>query len=401
MSHVMNTYKRLPVAFERGAGVWVWDTHGKRYLDALAGIAVCGLGHSHPRLVQAISAQAGMLIHTSNLYGIELQEQLADRLAAISGMDEVFFCNSGCEANEAAIKIARLYGHGKGIELPAILVLEKAFHGRTIATLSATGSRKVQAGFEPLVGGFVRVPFDDLAAVRKVAANNRSVVAVLVELIQGEGGINICGADYLRGLREICDANGWLLMLDEVQSGTGRTGKWFAFQHSGVTPDVMTLAKGLASGVPIGACLTAGSADGVFKPGNHGSTFGGNPLACAAALATLDIIEAENLMANATAMGDFIRDGLHAKLDGVAGVREIRGKGLMIGIELDFPCGDLVAQALAGGLLINVTDDNVVRLLPPLNIKRDECEVLVTMLAPLIADFLARSGAAQPAAKTA
>ncbi|MBI2224540.1 MAG: aspartate aminotransferase family protein [Betaproteobacteria bacterium] len=401
MSHVMNTYKRLPVAFERGAGVWVWDTHGKRYLDALAGIAVCGLGHSHPRLVEAITAQAGRLIHTSNLYEIELQERLADRLAAVSGMEEAFFCNSGCEANEAAIKIARLYGHGRGIESPATIVMDKSFHGRTMATLSATGSRKVQAGFEPLVAGFVRVPFDDLAAVRKVAENNRSVVAVLVELIQGEGGINICGAGYLHGLREICDANGWLLMLDEVQSGTGRTGKWFAFQNSGVKPDVMTLAKGLASGVPIGACLAAGPAAGVFKPGNHGSTFGGNPLACAAALATLDIIETENLMANAAAMGDFVCDSLRAKFGGIAGVREIRNKGLMIGIELDFPCGDLVTQALAAGLLINVTDDNVVRLLPPLTIKRDEAELLVEMLAPLITDFLARSSAAQPAVKTA
>jgi len=400
MSHVMNTYKRLPVAFERGAGIWVWDKQGKRCLDALTGIAVCGLGHSHPRLVEAITAQAGRLIHTSNLYEIELQERLADRLAAISGMDEVFFCNSGCEANEAAIKIARLYGHGKSIELPAIIVMDKSFHGRTIATLSATGSRKVQAGFEPLVGGFVRVPFDDLAAVRKVAENNRSVVAVLVELIQGEGGINICGADYLRGLREICDANGWLLMLDEVQSGTGRTGKWFAFQHSGVKPDVMALAKGLASGVPIGACLTAGPAAGVFKPGNHGSTFGGNPLACTAALATLDIIESENLMANATAMGEFIRDSLHAKLEGVAGVREIRGKGLMIGIELDFPCNELVMSALDAGLLINVTDDNVVRLLPPLTITRDETKLLLTTLTPLITDFLARQSTAQPAVKT-
>jgi acetylornithine aminotransferase len=401
MSHVMNTYKRLPVALERGAGSWVWDKQGKRYLDALAGIAVCGLGHSHPKLVQAITAQAGKLIHCSNLYEIELQEQLADRLAAISGMDEAFFCNSGCEANEAAIKIARLYGHGKDVELPAIIVMEKAFHGRTIATLSATGSRKVQAGFEPLVGGFVRVPFDDLAAVRKVAENNRNVVAVLVELIQGEGGINICGADYLHGLREICDANQWLLMLDEVQSGTGRTGKWFAFQHSGVKPDVMTLAKGLASGVPIGACFAAGPAAGVFKPGNHGSTFGGNPLACAAALATLEIIETENLMANAIAMGEVICNGLRAKLSGVAGVREIRGKGLMIGIELVVPCNDLVKQALAAGLLINVTDDTVVRLLPPLTINRDEAELLVAMLAPLITEFLASQHASQPAAKTA
>jgi len=401
MSHVMNTYKRLPVVFERGEGCWVWDKQGKRYLDALAGIAVCGLGHSHPKLVQAITAQAAKLIHTSNLYGIELQEQLGERLAAISGMDEVFFCNSGCEANEAAIKVARLYGHGRGIEMPAIIVLEKAFHGRTIATLSATGSRKVQAGFEPLVAGFARVPFDDLAAVRKVAENNRNVVAVLVELIQGEGGINVCGTGYLRGLREICDANGWLLMLDEVQSGTGRTGKWFAFQHSGVKPDVMTLAKGLASGVPIGACLAAGPAAGVFKPGNHGSTFGGNPLACAAALATLAIIESENLMANAIVMGDFIRDAVRAKLDGVAGVREIRGQGLLIGIELEFPCDELVRHALDAGLLINVTDDDVIRLLPPLTIKRDEAEQLVAMLVPLITDFLARSRAAPPALKSA
>ena len=396
----MHTYKRLPLALERGSGSWVWDKQGKRYLDALCGIAVCGLGHSHPRLVQAITEQVGKLIHTSNLYEIERQEQLGDRLAAISGMDEVFLCNSGCEANEAAIKLARLYGHGKGIDLPAIIVMEKAFHGRTIATLSATGSRKVQAGFEPLVPGFVRVAFDDLAAVRKVAENNRNVVAVLVELIQGEGGINICHADYLHGLREICNANGWLLMLDEVQSGTGRTGKWFAFQHSGVIPDVMTLAKGLASGVPIGACLAAGPAAGVFKPGNHGSTFGGNPLACTAALATLDIIESEGLMANASTMGDFIRDGMRARLDGVAGVREIRGKGLMIGIELEYPCDEIVNKALEAGLLISVTNDCVIRLLPPLTFKRAEAEQLVAMLAALITDFLRRR-AAQPAAQTA
>ncbi len=397
----MNTYKRLPLALERGAGSWVWDKQGKRYLDALCGIAVCGLGHSHPKLVQAITEQVNKLIHTSNLYEIESQERLGDRLAAISGMDEVFFCNSGCEANEAAIKIARLYGHGKSIETPAIIVMEKAFHGRTIATLSATGSRKVQAGFEPLVPGFVRVAFDDLAAVRKVADSNRNVVAVLVELIQGEGGINICHADYLRGLREICDANGWLLMLDEVQSGTGRTGKWFAFQHSGVRPDVMTLAKGLASGVPIGACLAAGAAAGVLKPGNQGSTLGGNPLACTAALATLDIIESEKLMPNASAMGDFIRDGIRAGLDRASGVREIRGVGLMIGIELAYPCDELVRHALAAGLLINVTDENVIRLLPPLNIERDDAAQLVATLAPLIKDFLDRQHAAQPAIQTA
>jgi acetylornithine aminotransferase len=401
MSHVMHTYKRLPVTFDRGEGCWLWDKQGKRYLDALAGIAVCGVGHSHPRLVKAISEQAARLVHTSNLYEIERQEQLGERLAALSGMDEVFFCNSGCEANEAAIKVARLYGHGKGIDAPAIIVLEKAFHGRTIATLSATGSRKVQAGFEPLVPGFVRVPFDDLAAVKKVAENNHNVVAVLVELIQGEGGINICHDGYLNGLREICNANGWLLMLDEVQSGIGRTGKWFAFQHSGVKPDVMTLAKGLASGVPIGACLTAGPATGVFKPGNHGSTFGGNPLACAAALETLAIIDDEKLMANAVTMGDFINAGLRAALAGSKGVREIRNKGLMIGIELDMECNQLVKDALADGLLINVTADNVVRLLPPLNMQRAEAEQLVKQLGALINRFLANAGAAQAAVKTA
>ena len=401
MSHVMHTYKRLPVTFERGEGCWLWDKQGKRYLDALAGIAVCGVGHSHPRLVKAISEQAAQLVHTSNLYEIERQEQLGDRLAAISGMDEVFFCNSGCEANEAAIKVARLYGHGKGIDTPAIIVLEKAFHGRTIATLSATGSRKVQAGFEPLVPGFVRVPFDDLAAVRKVASNNHNVVAVLVELIQGEGGINICHDDYLQGLREICDANGWLLMLDEVQSGIGRTGQWFAFQHSGVKPDVMTLAKGLASGVPIGACMVSGRATGVFKPGNHGSTFGGNPLACAAALATLSIIEDEKLMANAVAIGEFINSGMRAALASHAGVREIRNKGLMIGIELDIECSELVKLALADGLLINVTADNVVRLLPPLIMQRAEAQQVITQLGALITAFLAANRIAPAKAKTA
>jgi len=401
MSHVMHTYKRLPVTFERGEGCWLWDKEGKRYLDALAGIAVVGIGHSHPRFVQTLTAQAARLVHTSNVYEIENQEALGARLAAISGMDEVFFCNSGCEANEAALKIARLYGHHKGIEMPAIIVMEKAFHGRTIATLSATGSRKVQAGFEPLVPGFARVPFDDFAAIKKVAESNRNVVAVLVELIQGEGGINICHPEYLHGLREICDANGWLLMLDEVQSGVGRTGKWFAFQHSGVKPDVMTLAKGLASGVPIGACIAAGPAAGVFKPGNHGSTFGGNPLACAAALVTLDIIEQDNLMANAVAMGQFIHDGFAAQLKGIAGVRDIRNMGLMIGIELAYPCEELVKSALAAGLLINVTNDNVIRLLPPLVIKREEAAQIVAILSPLIADFLARNSDAQPAAKTA
>ncbi len=401
MSHVMNTYARLPVAFVRGEGVWLWDANGKRYLDAMAGIAVCGLGHSHPRFVAALREQVGRLIHTSNLYEITLQERLADRLAAISGMDNVFFCNSGCEANEAAIKLARLYGHKKDIESPAIVVMENAFHGRTIATLSATGSRKVQAGFEPLVAGFVRVPFDDLPAVGRVAEANRNVVAVLVELLQGEGGVNVCHDGYLRGLREICDAHGWLLMLDEVQSGTGRTGEWFAFQHSGVMPDVMPLAKGLANGVPIGACVAAGQAAELFKPGNHGSTFGGNPLACAAGLATLSIIEEERLMENAVRTGDFIRAELARRLAGAKGVREVRGQGLMIGIELEYPCGELVMQGLEQGVLINVTVDNVVRLLPPLVMSREEAELLVATLAPLIAGFLEKQQVPQAAAQSA
>ena len=390
MSHLMKTYSRQPVTFVKGEGVWLWDSSGKRYLDALAGVAVNSLGHAHPKLTQAICEQASRLIHTSNIYGIAEQSRLADRLCALSGMDRAFFCNSGCEANEAAIKLARLYGHHKDIENPAIVVMDKAFHGRTLATLSATGSRKVQAGFEPLVAGFVRVPFDDLDAVRHVATNNLNVVAVLVEPIQGEGGINIPrdAAGYLRGLREICDQHGWLLMLDEVQSGVGRTGTWFAFQHTGIVPDVMTLAKGLGSGVPIGACLARGLAADVFTPGKHGSTFGGNPLACIAALATLDTIEQDRLCAHAEQLGNFIRENLEARLNGVAGVVAMRNAGLMIGIELDRPCGDLIKLALEAGLLINVTADTVVRLLPPLVMKQDEAQQLVDILARLIKTFL-------------
>ena len=399
MSHVMNTYARLPVAFVRGEGCWLWDAQGKRYLDGVAGVAVCGLGHAHPKYVAALREQAGTLVHTSNLYEIALQERLADRLSAIAGMENVFFCNSGCEANEAAIKLARLFGHKKGVESPAIIVMEKAFHGRTLATLSATGSRKAQAGFEPLVSGFVRVPFDDLDAVRRVAENNRSVVAVLVELLQGEGGVNVCHDDYLAGLREICDANGWLLMLDEVQSGMGRTGRWFAFQHSGIKPDVMPLAKGLGNGVPIGACLAAGPAAQLFKPGSHGSTFGGNPLCCAAALATLSIIEEERLMENAVRIGDFIRSTIAQRLAGTRGIKEIRGKGLMIGIELEQPCSELVQQALEKGVLVNVTVDNVIRLLPPLVMKREEAELLISTLVPLITAHLEKHSAPQAAAQ--
>ncbi|OGT00209.1 MAG: acetylornithine aminotransferase [Gallionellales bacterium RIFCSPLOWO2_12_FULL_59_22] len=388
MSHVMNTYARIPVAFERGEGAWLWDTEGKRYLDALAGIAVNTLGHAHPRYTAALNAQIGKLIHCSNIYEVPEQEQLADKLCGLSGMQEVFFGNSGCEANEAAIKLARMYGHNKGIETPSVIVMEKAFHGRTLATLSATGNRKVQAGFEPLVKGFVRVPYDDLAAIEQVAAHNPDVVAVLVEPIQGEGGIRILDIHYLEQLRKICDQQNWLLMLDEVQCGIGRTGKWFAFQHTGILPDVMTLAKGLGSGVPIGACLTAGKAAGLFKPGNHGSTFGGNPLASVAGLTTLDIIEQDGLLAHAKELGKFFHDGFAAALQGVNGIRSIRGQGLMIGVELDKPCGDLVKQALAQGLLINVTADNVIRLLPPLVMSQDEARQTLDILCPLIKDFL-------------
>lgn len=389
MSHLMNTYVRLPVAFTHGRGARVYDEAGRGYLDALAGIAVSTLGHAHPRLVKAIAEQAGRILHASNIYRIREQEQLGDRLATLSGMDEVFLCNSGCEANEAAIKLARMFGHQKGVDVPAIVVMEKAFHGRTLATLSATGNRKVQAGFEPLVGGFVRVPFDDLAAVENVAANNQNVVAVLLEPIQGEGGIHVAHAEYLSGLRRICDERGWLLMFDEIQCGLGRTGTWFASQHAGVRPDVMTLAKGLGSGVPIGACLAAGSAASVFKPGNHGSTFGGNPLACTAALTTLAVIEEDGLLKRAATLGNKLRADFATALEGQAGIVAIRGDGLMIGIELDRPCGELVARALERGLLINVTADRVVRLLPPLVFSDDDARELVALLAPLIREFLA------------
>ncbi|TRZ96903.1 MAG: aspartate aminotransferase family protein [Rhodocyclaceae bacterium] len=388
MPHLMNIYGRLPIAFTHGQGCRLFDEQGKSYLDALAGIAVNTLGHNHSRLVKALSEQVGRLIHVSNLYRISEAEMLSDRLAAISCMEEVFFCNSGCEANEAAIKLARLYGHQQGIEQPAIIVMEQAFHGRTLATLSATGNRKVQAGFEPLVSGFVRVPFDDIAAIEQLATRNPNVVAVLFEPIQGEGGINLAHSDFMRSLRQICDRKNWLFMVDEVQCGTGRTGTWFAHQHAGILPDVMTLAKGLGSGVPIGACLAAGRAAGVFKPGNHGSTFGGNPLACVAALTTLDVIEADGLMARADKLGGAIRDGLRSGLSGVDGFVEVRGDGLMIGVELDRPCTDLVTRGLDAGFLINVTADKVVRLLPPLVMSDAEGAELVAGLVPLIKEFL-------------
>lgn len=389
-SSLMNTYSRLPVSFTHGQGVWLWDSNGKRYLDALSGIAVNTLGHAHPGLVSAIANQAGRLMHVSNLYEIAEQRALADKLAGISGMDNAFFCNSGCEANEAAIKLARLYGHHRNVDNPAIIVMDNAFHGRTLATLSATGNRKVQAGFEPLVSGFVRVPFDDIDAVRQLAGHSNGVVAVLVEPIQGEGGIRVGALDYLRELRRICDEQQWLLMLDEVQCGIGRTGKWFVYQQAGILPDVVTLAKGLAGGVPIGACLARGVAAGVFEPGKHGSTFGGNPLATTAAWTTLDIVERDGLRENAEAMGRLIQDGLRDRLRGQAGFVEVRGRGLMIGIQLDRACGELVGEALAAGLLINVTADNVVRLLPALVINEAEARQLVAELAALIAAFLQR-----------
>jgi acetylornithine/N-succinyldiaminopimelate aminotransferase len=388
VSYLMNTYARLPVTFVKGDGVWLWDDQGARYLDALSGIAVCGLGHCHPALSRALCEQATTLIHTSNLYHIENQELLAARLAGLSGLKKVFFCNSGAEANEAAIKLARLYGHNRGIGLPTIIVMERSFHGRTMATLTATGNRKTQAGFEPLLTGFVRVPYDDLTAVDQVAAHNKDIVAILLETYQGEGGVNFPQANYLQGLRRICDQNDWLLMLDEVQCGLGRTGKWFAFQHSDIVPDVMTLAKGLGSGVPIGACLAGEKAAEIFKPGNHASTFGGNPLACRAALTTLEVIEQEALLANAVTIGDFMREGFRQRLHRWLEVLNIRGQGMMIGIELPVPCGELVSEALKRHLLINVTSERVVRLLPALNMQQSEAEQIVAETSELIDQFL-------------
>ena len=389
----MNTYGRQPVTFVKGEGVWLTDTAGDRYLDALSGVAVNGLGHAHPKFVTALNAQIARLIHVSNIYQIAEQSALADKLAELSGMDRVFFCNSGCEANEAAIKLARLYGHNKGIDHPEIIVMDQSFHGRTMATLSATGNRKVQAGFEPLVSGFLRVACEDIEAVKTIASHKNNVVAILVEPVQGEGGIHIPASlkAYLQGLREICDANGWLLMLDDVQSGIARTGTWFAFQHTGIVPDVMTLAKGLGSGVPIGACVARGVAAETFTPGKHGSTFGGNPLATAAGLATLEIIAEEKLRENAQMVGDYIREQFTASLKGEAGVINIRNAGMMIGIELDRPCADLVKQALAAKLLINVTSEKVIRLLPSLVMSKQEADELVSRLTPLILNFLKAS----------
>lgn len=391
MPHVMNTYGRLPIALAYGRGCWVWDTEGRKYLDGLGGIAVNTLGHGHPKLVPALQEQVSRMIHCSNYYEVPLQEQLASRLCELSGLSAAFFCNSGLEANEGALKIARKYGHDKGITRPEIIVYEKAFHGRSIATLSATGNPKVQQGFEPLVEGFVRVPLNDIGAVRQVAQTNPNVVAVFLEVIQGEGGINQTRADYLREIRALCDEQGWLLMLDEVQCGLGRTGKWFAHQWAGIVPDVMPLAKGLGSGVPIGAIVVGPRAKDVLGPGNHGTTFGGNPLAMRAGVETLRIMEEERLLENAAGVGAVLRSALEEGLAGCKGVLEYRGQGLMIGIELDRPCGVLLKRAAEAGLMISVTADRVVRLLPPLILSADEARQIAAILCPLIRDFLAEA----------
>lgn len=393
MPHVMNTYGRLPVALSHGRGCEVWDTRGRRYLDALGGIAVNTLGHAHPKLVEALQAQIGQLIHCSNYYESPLQEQLATLLCERSGLDAAFFCSTGLEANEAALKIARKYGHDKGIERPEIIVLDKAFHGRSIATLSATGNVKVQEGFGPLVEGFVRVPLNDIGAMRDAAGTHPNVVAVMLETIQGEGGIRPAQWDYLRQVRQLCDERGWLLMLDEVQCGIGRTGKWFAYQWAGIQPDVMQLAKGLGSGVPVGAVLAGPKARNVLGPGNHGTTFGGNPLAMRAGIETLQIMTADGLLENASAVGGYLKSALQAALGGQPGVKEVRGEGLMLGIELDRPCGAILTRAMEAGLLLSVTADSVVRLLPPLIFSRENADEVLSILVPLIQNFLSETQA--------
>jgi acetylornithine aminotransferase len=388
-AHLMNTYGRLPMTVSHGQGVYVWDTAGKRYLDALSGIAVNTLGHNHPKLVPALQDQVGKIMHSCNYYHIPLQQQLADKLVALSGMRNVFFCNSGLEANEAALKMARKFGHDKGIERPEIVVYDKAFHGRSIATLSATGNPKIQQGFGPLVEGFIRVPLNDIAAIEKATAGNPNVVAVFFETIQGEGGINPMSAEYLRAVRQLCDERDWLLMIDEVQCGIGRTGKWFAHQWAGIHADVMPLAKGLGSGVPIGAVVAGPKAANIFQPGNHGTTFGGNPLAMRAGVETLRIMEEDGLLENASRVGKHLCDGLQRELAHVEGFKEIRGNGLMIGIDLDRPCGPLMGQALQAGLLLSVTADSVIRLLPALVMNEAEADEVVAILVPLVKQFLA------------
>ena len=384
---LMNTYGDRSVTLVKGEGCWLWDSSGKKYLDSLSGIAVCGLGHGHGAITSALAEQASKLNHCSNFFDIPSQRELAEKLCAISGMSKVFFGNSGAEANEAAIKIARLYGKNRNIKTPTVIVMDNAFHGRTIATLSASGSRKVQAGFEPLVAGFVRAPFNDLDALKKIAENNPNICAVLVEPIQGEGGIVVPADNYLSNLREICSQNDWLLMLDEVQTGNARTGEYFCYQHSKILPDVITTSKGLGNGVPIGACLAGDQAADIFNPGNHGSTFGGNPLSCAAALAVLKVIRKEDLMSRAEKIGNRITSKLKHELCDVKHVQDIRGLGCMVGIQLDRPCKSLFSQALESGLIINVTADYVVRLLPPLIMTDEETDILVSILSPLIKKF--------------
>ncbi len=384
---LMNTYGNRSVALVKGHGCWLWDGSGKRYLDGLSGIAVCGLGHSHDSITSAIAEQASKLNHCSNFFDIPGQRELAEELCKASGMDKVFFGNSGAEANEAAIKIARLYGHNRNMKTPTIIVMSNAFHGRTLATLSASGSRKVQAGFEPLVAGFVRAPFNDTDAVRKIAENNPNICAVLVEPIQGEGGIIMPADDYLYNLREICNQNDWLLMLDEVQTGNARTGQFFCYQHSKILPDVVTTSKGLGNGIPIGACLAGDHAAEILQPGNHGSTFGGNPLSCAAALAVLRVIREEDLIFRAGRIGELIIQKLRHELRDVQHVLDIRGLGCMVGIQLDRPCKSLFSQALDSGLIVNITADCIVRLLPPLVMTDEQIDILISILCPLIKNF--------------
>jgi acetylornithine aminotransferase len=386
--HVMNTYGRLPLALSHGQGCRVWDVNGKAYLDALGGIAVNTLGHNHPRLVPALQDQISKLIHTSNYYHIPLQEALAAKLVELSGMTNVFFCSTGLEANEAALKLARKFGHDKGIERPEIVVYDKAFHGRSIATLSATGNAKVQAGFGPLVEGFIRVPLNDVQALKKATAGNSNVVAVFLEAIQGEGGVNPVDVDYLRALRKLCDEQDWLLMIDEVQCGMGRTGKWFAHQWAGILPDVMPLAKGLGSGVPIGAVVAGPKAAKIFAPGNHGSTFGGNPLAMRAGVETIRIMEEDGLLANAVKVGDHLKAALQRELGGLTGLKEIRGRGLMLGVELTIPCSELVGRAAEKGLLISVTADSVIRMVPSLVMTTAEADEVVSILVPLVKQLI-------------
>jgi acetylornithine aminotransferase len=387
--HVMNTYGRLPIAMSHGQGLRVWDTQGKVYLDALAGIAVNTLGHNHPKLVPALQDQVAKLIHCCNYYHVPGQEQLAAKLVALSGMTNVFFCSSGLEANEAALKLARKFGHDKGIDRPEIVVYERAFHGRSIATLSATGNTKIQKGFEPLVEGFIRVPVNDIAALKQSTEGNPNVVAVFLETIQGEGGINPMRAEYLQAVRQLCNEHDWLMMVDEVQCGMGRTGKWFAHQWAGITPDVMPLAKGLGSGVPIGAVVAGPKAAHIFQPGNHGTTFGGNPLAMRAGIETIRIMEEDGLLLNATEVGAYLKQALQNQLGQLAGVKDVRGQGLMIGVELEKPCSVLTERAAQAGLLLSVTADSVIRLVPPLIITKQEADEVMSRLVPLVREFLA------------